>query len=163
VANKTPSPELPPLPEPHKMFTERCGLYVYLSDQMRSYAASAVAAAQIHTDELERICAEVYQVVGILADEAGRFNDPEVTKVLDNLSQQRLVHRAILPFSCLQAEPTEWRDAVLDALAATGSDMPADTPPRDIIAAVIRTHVDIALDPAVSDQAALQAPEKGTK
>jgi hypothetical protein len=40
-----PSAELPPLPEPHKMFTERCGLRVYLSDQMHSYAASAVAAA----------------------------------------------------------------------------------------------------------------------
>lgn len=51
---------------------------------------------------LKRICAEAYQVVGVLADEAGRFNDDDVTKVMDNLSEQRLVHEDVLPFESKQ-------------------------------------------------------------
>ena len=49
-------------------------------------------------DELEQVCAETYQVVGVLADEAGRFDDDDVIKVLDNLSEQRLVHEDVIPF-----------------------------------------------------------------
>ena len=51
-------------------------------------------------EELERICAEAYQVVGILADECGRFDDDHVIKIMDNLSQQELIHDDVLPFSC---------------------------------------------------------------
>ena len=45
--------------------------------------------------ELERICAESYQVVGILAQGVGSAH---VDKALDNLSQQKLVHGDVLPF-----------------------------------------------------------------
>ncbi|EIW6162734.1 hypothetical protein MF451_003731 [Salmonella enterica subsp. enterica serovar Saintpaul] len=56
--------------------------------------------------ELEEICAEAYQCVGVLADAAGVFETSEkVEKLLDNLSQARLVHKDILPF---------WIDAVVD-------------------------------------------------
>lgn len=51
--------------------------------------------------ELKRICAESYQVVGVLADDCGRFGTREVDKALDNLSQMRPVHDDVLPFPAL--------------------------------------------------------------
>jgi hypothetical protein len=51
-------------------------------------------------EELARICAEAYQVVGVLADDCGRFGGGDIEHVLDNLSQQRLVHEDVLPFKC---------------------------------------------------------------
>lgn len=49
-------------------------------------------------EELEMICAEGYQVIGILADECGRFVDSDVNKAMDNLSQQKMIHDDVLPF-----------------------------------------------------------------
>lgn len=49
-------------------------------------------------DTLRRICDETYQVVGVLATEAGRFDDEDVQNVLDNLVEQRIVHEDVLPF-----------------------------------------------------------------
>lgn len=48
--------------------------------------------------DLQRICEETYQVVGVLAHDSNRFFDDEVTKALDNLSIQEIVHENILPF-----------------------------------------------------------------
>ncbi|MCV5453945.1 DUF551 domain-containing protein, partial [Escherichia coli] len=53
------------------------------------------------------VCAEAYQVVGVMADALGVFGDAAVQKVLDNLSQQKLVHRDVLPFS-LPVTPDGW-------------------------------------------------------
>lgn len=50
-------------------------------------------------DGLSTVCAEAYQIVGVMADALGVFGDAAVQKVLDNLSQQKLVHRDVLPFS----------------------------------------------------------------
>lgn len=47
--------------------------------------------------EFERICAETYQAVGVLAHDSNRFFDDGVTKVLDNLSMMEIVHEDILP------------------------------------------------------------------
>ncbi|EOT9481922.1 ead/Ea22-like family protein [Escherichia coli] len=58
-------------------------------------------------DGLSTVCAEAYQVVGVMADALGVFGDAAVQKVLDNLSQQKLVHRDVLPFS-LPATPDSW-------------------------------------------------------
>jgi hypothetical protein len=73
-------------------------------DTSQEHASAArittLDAALARIDELERICAEVYQVVGILSDEAGRFDDDASIKAMDNLSQQRLVHEDVLPFPC---------------------------------------------------------------
>mgnify|MGYP000493999805 CR=1 FL=1 len=49
-------------------------------------------------DELESICAEAYQVVGYLADDAGMFGHPSTQKALDNLSRAELIHNDVLPF-----------------------------------------------------------------
>ncbi|HBL6849861.1 TPA: DUF551 domain-containing protein [Escherichia coli] len=56
---------------------------------------------------LSTVCAEAYQVVGVMADALGVFGDAAVQKVLDNLSQQKLVHRDVLPFS-LPVTPSGW-------------------------------------------------------
>ncbi|WP_410027710.1 dATP/dGTP pyrophosphohydrolase domain-containing protein [Escherichia coli] len=58
-------------------------------------------------DGLSTVCAEAYQVVGVMADVLGVFGDAAVQKVLDNLSQQKLVHRDVLPFS-LPVTPDGW-------------------------------------------------------
>ncbi|HHU8083165.1 TPA: dATP/dGTP pyrophosphohydrolase domain-containing protein [Escherichia coli] len=58
-------------------------------------------------DGLSTVCAEAYQVVGVMADALGVFGDAAVQKVLDNLSQQKLVHRDVLPFS-LPVTPSVW-------------------------------------------------------
>lgn len=58
-------------------------------------------------DGLPTVCAEAYQVVGVMADALGVFGDAAVQKVLDNLSQQKLVHRDVLPFS-LPVIPDGW-------------------------------------------------------
>ncbi|HFN0526427.1 MULTISPECIES: hypothetical protein [Klebsiella pneumoniae complex] len=50
-------------------------------------------------NDMSRICAESYQVVGALAEALNIFDDPCVIKALDNLSAQELVHEDVLPFS----------------------------------------------------------------
>lgn len=59
-------------------------------------------------DGLSTVCAEAYQVVGVMADALGVFGDAAVQKVLDNLSQQKLVHRDVLPFS-RPVTPDGWK------------------------------------------------------
>lgn len=48
--------------------------------------------------ELERVCAELYQVIGSLSDYAGVFDHPDVARALDNASDGRLVHKDLLPW-----------------------------------------------------------------
>jgi hypothetical protein len=50
-------------------------------------------------DELTIVCAELYQVIGVLAVAHGNvFCHPDVQRALDNASQGRLVHKDLLPF-----------------------------------------------------------------
>ncbi len=49
-------------------------------------------------DQLRTIIAEAYQVVGVLANDVGRFDDPDVQNVLTNLAEHRLIHKDVLPF-----------------------------------------------------------------
>jgi len=53
-------------------------------------------------DEVRKVCAEAYQVVGSLLVDLGQFNTDRATKILDNLSEQRLVHDDVLPWPSLQ-------------------------------------------------------------
>ena len=48
--------------------------------------------------ELLALIGEAYQVVGILAVECGRFDDPHVIKMMDNLAVGQMVHADVLPF-----------------------------------------------------------------
>jgi len=62
-------------------------------------------------------------------------------------------HRAgMLP----SPEESEWKNAMLDGLAAYATDMPTTASPREILAHIVSTAVGMALDPAISD---LEAPE----
>lgn len=49
-------------------------------------------------DEIRKVCAEAYQVVGSLLVDLGQFNTDRATKILDNLNEQRLVHGDVLPW-----------------------------------------------------------------
>lgn len=49
-------------------------------------------------NQAEQVCGQAYQVVGVLLDELGLFNSEPGQKILDNLSQARLVHDDVLPF-----------------------------------------------------------------
>lgn len=53
---------------------------------------------QERIDELERLLAEAYQVVSVLATDAGRWSDRDVEKILDNLAECKFVHEDVLPF-----------------------------------------------------------------
>lgn len=57
-------------------------------------------------EDVSTVLAEAYQVVGVMAEALGVFNDTAVQKVMDNLSQQKLVHADVLPFS-LPAAPEQ--------------------------------------------------------
>ncbi|KSX62282.1 ead/Ea22-like family protein [Enterobacter sp. 50588862] len=57
-------------------------------------------------DGLPAVCAEAYQVVGVMAEALGVFDDASIQKVMDNLAQQKLVHCDVLPFS-LPAAPQQ--------------------------------------------------------
>ncbi|ENQ1546043.1 hypothetical protein ACEOHC_003854 [Salmonella enterica] len=59
---------------------------------------------RLRIDELETLCAEAYQVVGSLACMADVFETEGVEKILDNLSEARLVHDDVLPFSVKKVE-----------------------------------------------------------
>lgn len=57
-------------------------------------------------EDVSTVLAEAYQVVGVMAEALGVFDDTAVQKVMDNLSQQKLIHREVLPFS-LPAAPQQ--------------------------------------------------------
>lgn len=62
--------------------------------------------------EAPMVCAEAYQVVGSLLSDLGKFDTPEAEKILDNLSQHRLVHTDVLPWPSYEAQ----QPAAVDAL-----------------------------------------------
>ena len=57
-------------------------------------------------EDVSTVLAETYQVVGVMTEALGVFDDTAVQKVMDNLSQQKLIHREVLPFS-LPAAPLQ--------------------------------------------------------
>lgn len=61
---------------------------------------------QERIDELERLLAEAYQVVSVLAEDAGRWSDTDVQQMMDNLAEMKFVHENVLPF---ESKPTEAR------------------------------------------------------
>lgn len=95
----------------HNMLTECIPLNGHQFNNLKGcfYEALKVAMrnSPVIPDGLSTVCAEAYQVVGVMADALGVFGDAAVQKVLDNLSQQKLVHRDVLPFS-LPVTPDGW-------------------------------------------------------
>ena len=55
-----------------------------------------------NNETLIRIVSECYQVIGILAADCDRFDDPEVQKILDNVGSYKILHEDVLPFSSIR-------------------------------------------------------------
>lgn len=64
--------------------------------------ASTPAPAQQEPSEAEMVCAEAYQVVGCLLSDLGLFETEAARKILDNLSEARMVHQDVLPWESAQ-------------------------------------------------------------
>lgn len=69
--------------------------------RLRDSAATAddMRAAAERIVELETVCAESYQVLGVLASLAAIIHRPEIIRALDNLSDSALTHKDVLPFA----------------------------------------------------------------
>lgn len=57
-------------------------------------------------DGVFQVLAEAYQVVGALLSDVGAFDTDHAQKILDNLSQQKLVHDDVLPWPSFGTEHT---------------------------------------------------------
>ena len=66
------------------------------------FATPPAPGAQEPT-EAELVCGDAYQVVGCLLDALGLFDHPQATKILDNLSEARMVHTDVLPWDSVEA------------------------------------------------------------
>ena len=112
-------------------------------------------------DGPEAVCAEAYQIVGLLFHMLGMFDQERSAKILDNLSQARRVHKDVLPWSEVetpQAAPQPAAqhpdDVAVDALAALMkaklekqrakgySDWDDPECKREWLSALLRKHVD---------------------
>ncbi|MBJ9121009.1 DUF551 domain-containing protein [Citrobacter koseri] len=71
-------------------------------------------------EDVSTVLAEVYQVVGVMAEALGVFDDTTVQKVMDNLSHQKLVHSDVLPFSL----PTDNSPVIPDRWIPVSERMP---------------------------------------
>lgn len=86
----------------------------------------------------------------------GSPDEQNLAHALDNLTEcaAMLMNMAgRLSAASVQGAEAVWKDAVLDKLAVTCMDAPIGTPPAEILDTIIRWHVDVALDPAVSRKA----------
>ena len=88
---------------------------LWTTDQMRAYADADRA---VRHDELEQLCAEAYQVVGVLLDDTGQFNTEHACKILDNLSQMRRVHDDVLPWESVDMDAMQYVEQARAALAS---------------------------------------------
>ncbi len=62
------------------------------------YGVDTIERLTRERDEARQVCAEAYQVVGVLLDETGQFETEHGTKILDNLSEHRPIHDDVLPW-----------------------------------------------------------------
>ena len=72
--------------------------------EVEGWSEAATELRRLHGENeiLLRIVSECYQVIGILASECGRFDDPEVQKILDNAGSFEILHEDVLPFSSIR-------------------------------------------------------------
>jgi hypothetical protein len=81
-------------------------------------AADTIERLTRERDEAQQVCAEAYQVVGVLLDDTGQFETEHGTKILDNLSEHRPVHDDVLPWATantIERLTRERDEAVADA------------------------------------------------
>lgn len=107
--------ELPPLPTINVMGNERPQVW-FTANEVDALRRAAIAhdRQERHT-AAEEVCAEAYQVVGSLLSDLGIFETDRAEKILDNLSQARLVHDNVLPWQSVEhmskgREPVAWEN-----------------------------------------------------
>ena len=66
--------------------------------QFLSLPYSQEIAERLKYPEAALVCAETYQAVGSMLSDLGQFDAPHGEKLLDNLSEHRLVHDDVLPW-----------------------------------------------------------------
>lgn len=85
----------------HEAFRDRCIATRTIYDAM--LASTPAQPAQQEPSEAEMVCAEAYQVVGCLLSDLGLFETEPARKILDNLSEARMVHQDVLPWESAAA------------------------------------------------------------
>lgn len=68
------------------------------ADPSKSPSAIDTSPAEGDEHPAELVCAQAYQVVGSLLDDLGQFGTALADKILDNLSEARIVHDDVLPW-----------------------------------------------------------------
>ena len=82
------------------------------------YSQETIDALQAEIEAMQIVCAEAYQAVGSMASDLGVFETSiEVSNLLDNLSECRLVHESVLPFPSFE-NPLNELDKENDRLVA---------------------------------------------
>ena len=75
-----------------------------------------------------------------------------IARLTDELSQARMhVATLIEQKDAIVAQPNEWKEAVLDELAAHALDAPVSMSAREIVAILLETNSTMARDPAIND------------
>lgn len=82
--------------------------------EWRESPSAAPAPAQQEPSEAEMVCAEAYQVVGCLLSDLGLFETEAARKILDNLSEARMVHQDVLPWESAACAERDARIAELE-------------------------------------------------
>lgn len=96
--------DLPPFPE---ALIGPCMSCTEVRSLLKRYGERCVEAdRQRRQSEAEEVCDEAYQVVGALLDDLGMFETDEAKKILDNLSQARIVHKDVLPWKSADVNGT---------------------------------------------------------
>ncbi|WP_227013087.1 hypothetical protein [Enterobacter cloacae complex sp. P47BA] len=95
----------------------------FLLQVYRAGAQGADGNYPVVQDGLPAVCAEAYQVVGVMAEALGVFDDAAIQKVMDNLAQQKLVHCDVLPFSLPAAPQQEVTQALAKGIERYGDAM----------------------------------------
>lgn len=108
--------ELPPLPYSRPIDNG------YGKREMQAYARQAIAHDRANRHAMaEEVCAEAYQVVGSLISDLGVFETEQAQKILDNLSEARVVHHDVLPWPSFdrqrRGEAVAWPKANADEAA----------------------------------------------
>lgn len=86
-----------------------------IAEEIVALLASTPAPAQQEPSEAEMVCAEAYQVVGCLLSDLGLFETEAARKILDNLSEARMVHQDVLPWESAACAERDARIAELEA------------------------------------------------
>lgn len=110
----------------HLQDNDECG--VLAREVYEAISKASASPLPQEPREAEQVCAEAYQVVGSLLSDLGKFDTDEAEKILDNLSQAKMVHKDVLPWPSYEpreAELTEenrrLRQLLCDVLKALGN------------------------------------------